>query len=641
MNLDELVELAHAAQPSALEAGQARRTARRIQREYKHATAMGHSLIEDLELRDPLTIDSDEAARITRAAQMAKLGTFTWTCGETGHMSWSDEMSMILGYAPGAVQPSAELLFNLIHEEDHDDFREAIKHSWQQRSVRQITCRVVRPDGIVRHMHCHIEVLVTEDGQPSGIIGTGQDVTNRELARREMERLKRRCETVLTVLADREPDTCLLTRRRFLDEIDRALRAGSGALLVLSVETAGESHPQTTPGGTARAVMNEQLVGSVAALVTNLVSRGDMCGRVGANEIGVLMHNAPTRLARATAEAVLETLRSQEFLVRHSRVRAQAWGGLVRYSARTEADSLDLLVDAESAWRRAKARGAALKVLTEPAPAAERRDTCRGRILTAIQDNRFTLYAQPILDLNLNQVTRHEILLRLLDDTNAPVAPAGFLDIAERVDEILAIDMMVLDRALLLIAEGPETAHYHVNLSGRSLGDDRLLRHVDDQIRRLNVDAGQLTFEITETAVIGNMTEARRFAHSVRELGCQLALDDFGSGYGSFTYLKYFPIDLVKIDGDFISKICTTKVDQVMVRSVVDICAALGIRTIAEFAEDAPTVDLLRGYGIEFAQGYAIGKPAPIAQSRTVSSLALPTLGERSAKRDIPRSAAG
>jgi EAL domain-containing protein (putative c-di-GMP-specific phosphodiesterase class I) len=374
--------------------------------------------------------------------------------------------------------------------------------------------------------------------------------------------------------------------------------------------------------------------------VKSIVRRTDVCGVVGPTELGVLLHNTPMGLARATADNIVETLRTQQFLVRQGRARTQAWGGIVRYSARYEADSLDLLIDAETAWRRAKSKSVPVVALTQPVPPAERQDTCRSRIRAALDDNRFTLYAQPILDLSLNQVTRHEILLRLLDEANFPVPPSSFLDTAERVDEILAVDFWVLGRALELIMQGPETTHYHINLSGKSLTDGRLLEHIDAEMRRLDINPALLTFEITETAVIGNMTEARRFAHGIRELGCQLALDDFGSGYGSFTYLKYFPIDLVKIDGEFISNLLDTEADQVMVRSLVEICRALGIRTAAEFVEDSLTIELLRTYGVEFIQGYAVGKPQPIARPRGTAPVLLPP-ARQVPRWDIPRRATG
>jgi EAL domain-containing protein (putative c-di-GMP-specific phosphodiesterase class I) len=230
-----------------------------------------------------------------------------------------------------------------------------------------------------------------------------------------------------------------------------------------------------------------------------------------------------------------------------------------------------------------------------------------------VAGNGFTLYTQPILDLRLNQITRQEILLRPLNDAGEPVSPSPFLDIAERVDEMPVIDRWVLDRTLELIAQGPPTSHYQVNLNARSLDDPDLLGHVCDLIDQYGVDPRQITFEITETAIIGSRMQALTFANGVRELGCQLALDDFGTGYSSFSYLRSFPIDLVKIDGEFIVDLRNSPAAQAMVVSLVQMCRALGILTAAEYVKDGATIDLLRGYGVDFVQGEAVGMPRPIA----------------------------
>ena len=137
---------------------------------------------------------------------------------------------------------------------------------------------------------------------------------------------------------------------------------------------------------------------------------------------------------------------------------------------------------------------------------------------------------------------------------------------------------------------------------------DRLIKHY-------GVNPEQLTFEITETALIGNLTEARRFADRIRDIGCQLALDDFGSGYASFRYLRLFPIDLVKIDGDYVVDLLRNPQDQVLVRALVQVCQAYGIHTVAEFVQDEPTLRLLRELGVDYVQGYLIGRPSPFETS--------------------------
>jgi EAL domain-containing protein (putative c-di-GMP-specific phosphodiesterase class I) len=340
-----------------------------------------------------------------------------------------------------------------------------------------------------------------------------------------------------------------------------------------------------------------------------------MLGRVGSNEIGVLLPGTSWPMARREAELLVEALRAQTFVLPDTWLRAQAWGGLVRFTPDGDAGSHELLIDAEHAWRQSREGVVALTLIPHPVPARDRQGSYRSRVADALDTDRFTLYAQPILELQTNEVTRHELLLRVLDEADGPQSPIQVLDIAERLDAVFDIDLWVVERAMQLAADQPGTC-LQINLSGRSVGDPRLTDEVTRLIERYEVKPEQLTFEITETALIGNLSEARRFADRVRELGCELALDDFGSGYASFRYLRIFPIDLVKIDGEYVVGLVDNPQDQVLVRALVQVCQAYGIRTVAEFVQDEPTLRLLRELGVDYVQGYLIGRPSPVRPDR-------------------------
>jgi predicted signal transduction protein with EAL and GGDEF domain len=232
----------------------------------------------------------------------------------------------------------------------------------------------------------------------------------------------------------------------------------------------------------------------------------------------------------ALANRIVDVFRHQIFNVGNETLRLNIGAGVVRFRGGVATTGFDLLVDGEHAARDARRNGTAVQVLDQPAPDQERTERCRNRVRHAVSANRFVLYAQPIVDLGLNQVTRHEILLRVRCDTGEPAAPWAFLDMAERVGEILTVDRWVIDHALELIGRGVQTSHYQVNVSGRSLADPGLLGYVTEAIDRHGVRPECLTFEITETALIENRNEALAFATGIREIGCQLALDDFGTG---------------------------------------------------------------------------------------------------------------
>lgn len=604
MSLEGLIALAGQDKPTQLERARTRRAFLRMQQEYTRRVTEGPEITCDVELRAPFASEIDDITRITRAAQLAKLGTVTWDA-HRHHLSWSDEMSMVFGYPPGVVRPSPSRLFALIHPDDRAEVRRQIHRAWRDMTVTEVTYRVVRADASTGYVHCYIEVLADEHSRPYGVIATGQDVTELELARQERDRLARRCRSVQTDLLDRDPATGLLTRARFADEIDRAQRTGTGTLLVVA------ALPHTRGGNEPDPEGDDQLATATAEVLRKLARPADPCGLVGRHEFGVLMQYTTIDNAVPIAVEILDGLRAPRFTAAPDPL--QVHGGLVRYDSRDATGSLDLLIDAEAAWRRAKRRHEVLHALRQTPSAEERQETCRARVRAAVARNRFVLYAQPLRSLDLNRITRHEILLRVLDDAGNALLPSTFLDIAEYVDEILLVDKWVVDNAMRFIGFGPQTSHYQINISGRSISDSGLLDHIRRAAHREKVNPECVTFEITETALIGNLTEARRFAGGVRDLGCQLALDDFGTGYTTYTYLKYFPIDMVKIDGDFIHNLPNSPADQAIVRSLVQVCRDLGIRTAAEYVQDQATVELLRTYGVDFVQGYHIGKPEPVS----------------------------
>jgi EAL domain-containing protein (putative c-di-GMP-specific phosphodiesterase class I) len=195
------------------------------------------------------------------------------------------------------------------------------------------------------------------------------------------------------------------------------------------------------------------------------------------------------------------------------------------------------------------------------------------------------------------------------------VPPGSFLYIAERFDLIQEIDRWVVSRAVEILAEQQANGReivLCVNLSAKSVTDPKLPEHIAAELQAHGADGRGLCFEVTETAAVVNVDRARQFARRVGELGCEFALDDFGAGFASFYYLKHLRFDLLKIDGEFVTDLASSVTNQLVVKAVVDIARGLGKRTIAEFVEDAETLELLRGMGVDYAQGFYIAKPAPL-----------------------------
>jgi EAL domain-containing protein (putative c-di-GMP-specific phosphodiesterase class I) len=239
------------------------------------------------------------------------------------------------------------------------------------------------------------------------------------------------------------------------------------------------------------------------------------------------------------------------------------------------------------------------------------------RINVALEEGRFELYRMPILALQKHEPGNHfEVLLRMRDEAGRIVAPDAFIAAAERYGITPNIDRWVVENTFRwLVSEADERENLAVcaiNVSGQSLGDDKFLPFVIEQLEHSGLDASKICFEITETAAVASFSQANRFIQSLKELGCQFSLDDFGTGLSSFGYLKHFPVDYLKIDGSFVRGILNDPIDREMVRSINEIGHLTGKLTIAEFAENDEIIQTLRELGVDYAQGYGISQPQPI-----------------------------
>ena len=237
------------------------------------------------------------------------------------------------------------------------------------------------------------------------------------------------------------------------------------------------------------------------------------------------------------------------------------------------------------------------------------------RIAEAIAEDRLLLHAMPILGIAEQQVVGAELLLRMRDEHGALVMPGRFLYIAERLGLITPLDQWVAGEAIDLLERLRHVNpafHVEVNLSAHSIGDSELADHLVERVTASSIDPTKLVFELTETAAIANIDTAREFADRLGLLGCRFALDDFGAGFGSFYYLKHLPFDFVKIDGEFVEKSPTNKTDRLILSSIVDIARGLGKKTIAEFVANAEIQQVCAEEGVDYVQGYHVGRPAPI-----------------------------
>lgn len=426
-------------------------------------------------------------------------------------------------------------------------------------------------------------------------------------------------EAQLRYIADHDSLTGLLDRRRFRSELDQyvsftARYGGQGAVMIIDID--GLKAINDSLGHHA----GDQLIRRVAGIMRERVRTTDIVARLSGDEFAVLMPQTDT----AGALQLGEDLRLQ---VAESAALSEAESatisvGITMFGGERDVGAESVLVAADQAMYRAKEEGrnqiALFQDPEEPQRQQRRRQTTSARIRDALTQDRLSLHTQPIHNLASGGIERYELLLRMTDEDGELLPAASFIEAAERSGMVQELDRWVVVRALELLAtrerEGAPVS-LHVNLSGASVADISVLEFIERRLDEGTADPSRCTFELTETGHVHDYEAATGFADRLTEFGCQVAIDDYGAGFGPFHYLKRIPFDLIKIDGSFIRDMPNSDADQLTVQAIVQIARGLGKTTIAEYVQDDLTTQMLREYGVDMAQGYHLGRPVDVAEA--------------------------
>ncbi len=449
-------------------------------------------------------------------------------------------------------------------------------------------------------------------GLPLYFLGQVQDITERKLF-----------EGQLVHAANYDPLTELFNRRRFQQELDALLAIPDhrGALLFLDLDDF--KYVNDSLGHWA----GDELLRSVAVVLQGCLEPADILARLGGDEFAILLPGATAARAAATAEIIVSALRQHTVVIQAQPVGITTSIG-VAVLPDHGSSAEELLACADLAMYQAKECGRNSYSLYIPdqerLARMETRLTWEKRIRTALEQDLFLLYWQPILDLHHDKISQYELLLRMRGEQGQIILPQEFLHVAERYGLIHAIDRWVVRQAIRLIAQLEQAGTpvtLEVNLSGKAFADSDLLGLIQHELTVTGIDPARLVLEITETAAIADSSQASRFIETLKEWGCRFAIDDFGTGFSSFYYLKHLPVDYLKIDGSFIRNLPNDPADQHLVKAMVEVAQGLGKQTIAEYVGDAETIALLKAYGVDSAQGYFIGKPVPVHTGDSVAEL--------------------
>ncbi|MBI5232595.1 MAG: EAL domain-containing protein [Coriobacteriales bacterium] len=427
-------------------------------------------------------------------------------------------------------------------------------------------------------------------------------------------------ETELAFLAGHDPLTHLYNRRRFEEELEREIsehsRLGhSFAMLWLDIDHFKEVNDTLGHGAGDRLLtwFGEKLSHETRAYGT--------IARLGGDEFAVLAPHADEDEAMGMARRLVDSMEGQTIAIEGHEVQLSASIGVVLFPVHGRTPS-ELLATADLAMYHAKesGRGRVALFTDEWQQELSSHLEWAERITAALNDGRFVLYAQPILNAISGENGRFELLLRMIDVDGSVVMPNDFIPVAEKIGLIRDIDRWVALHAIDLLSDeraaGRDTT-FSINVSGRGFTDPDLPTIIKEALANRGVDPSRLVIEITETAAVTDISAAQEFIRTLRDVGCKFSIDDFGSGSASFAYLKHLDVDYLKLDGSLVKGLRTAADDAHFVRAIVEMCKALGIETIAEFVEDEQLFDAVRKARVDFAQGYYIGRPAPLEISVT------------------------
>jgi diguanylate cyclase (GGDEF)-like protein/PAS domain S-box-containing protein len=467
-----------------------------------------------------------------------------------------------------------------------------------------------RANGAERSIELSASPIRNEANEVAGAVALLHDVTElRGLARQ------------MSYQATHDALTGLINRRDFERRCEEAIERGhrgDGQHILCYLDLDHFKAVNDTSGHLA----GDSMLREMAKLLRDAVRDSDTVGRLGGDEFGMLLIGCPLEKAQQIADDVCRKVGDYRFVWRDKIFNIGVSVGIVQISR--ESGTLDdLLAAADSACYVAKKQGSGRVVVYSARDEAHARHSGEiqwlQRLQSALKENRFHLYQQIIVPANgpNDAGPAMEVFVRMRDEVGNDVPPADFVRAAERYRLMGLVDRWVVQTTLAALGRGalavPANRSVAINISGQTLGDVQFLEFVVECLDSTGVAPGQVCFEITENAVIANLDHARRFVGVLHGMGCQFALDNFGSGVGSFSNLKNLPMDYLKIDGSFMRNLARDSVNQAMVTAMIKLARSLHFKVIAEQVEDDGAVDAARRMGVDFLQGYAIGKPEPLA----------------------------
>ena len=549
-----------------------------------------------------------ERAQIT----LESIGDAVVTTDTEGRISYLNPAALrFTGWSQQeALGKPASFVLKLIDDHTHETQPDPIQQVLRER--RSIcsngSTSLLRLDGQEFAVEQTAAPICDSHGVPQGAVLVLRDVTQ-----------SRKLAAQLSYQARHDELTGLPNRRAFEQHLQQLLQtplnAAEHTLLFLDLDQF------KIVNDTCGHVAGDQLLKQIAVLIRQQLRSNDICARLGGDEFGVLLDSCPQDVALRIADKLRTTVSDFRFAWENKLFHVGLSIGLVSFNP-GGFDQIALLSAADTACYMAKEKGRNRVQVhhRDDVEVAFRQGEMQwlARINAALSENRFQLYFQLIApNLHEEHGIHFEVLVRMVGEDGALIPPGAFIPAAERYNLMGAIDRWIIGHTFEFIDqfrhELPPIEACGLNLSGASMADPDLQQFIQQQLEQYRIPPEKICFEITETAAIANLAQAMQMIRELKQMGCKFALDDFGSGMSSFGYLKHLPVDYLKIDGSFVKNMTGDPIDAAMVAAINNIGHVMGLRTIAEFVENDAIRDALCALGVDYSQGYGIGKPLPAA----------------------------
>ena len=509
------------------------------------------------------------------------------------------EMRRITGYSESELLRKS--LHDLIHPDDVDESREWLAGL---RDASKSEKRCIHADGHTIWVQLACSMIRDDRGQPQHLVAQIQDIT-------EPHELQQR----LSHLAEHDALTDLHNRRRFESELERQVSRSRryderAALIMIDLDHFKYFNDALGHG------VGDQLIKHVGQLLRQRLRGSDILARLGGDEYAVLLPHVDAASACLVAAELIERIEQEPFIHGEQPYTLSASAGVLLLDSNS-ASAEDALVSADIALYDAKRQGRNRVAAFRP---DTRHDVLAGlswsqRLKDALAKDLFVLHAQPIVDLQSGQTQMHELLIRMTTEDGQLVQPGRFLPAAQRFGFMPAIDRWVIAQTAQLASALPGRT-LAINLAANTLSEPGLVRYITDTLSAAGARYADIVFEVSESDVIANLDDASAVCAQLRALGSRIALDDFGSGFSGFSYLKALRVDLLKIDGQFVRELVSNDVDQLVVEAILHVAKGMQLPTVAEYVTNEAIAKQLRGMGATYGQGFHLGRPTPLEPAK-------------------------